>query len=344
MRVKKQWFSLLITGALLVSGLGTVYAEGPLKGMNQIPSIPNVVARVNGSEIPAKYIKFEFMRALRNVRAPMTSPQKDKMVRKIIDKEVVRELMYQEGHKLNLKADPKVVESELESLRSAYKNNEEFNKALDQRNITESDLKRSIEVDALARVILEKQVKGKVKIDDTEVHKYYDDNKESFHRPEAFRVSHVLISPFPPDLIRSSKIEELQAKKGELEKKAREKILEVQKEMKGGADIAELAKKYSHDEVSAENGGDLGFFYAEGVEKSFAEAVEKLKVGEVTDVVETKFGFHLIKLTGSKPSEYAPFKDMEEAIQKQLFMEKAQDRVADYVASLRKKAKIEVLY
>ncbi len=127
-------------------------------------------------------------------------------------------------------------------------------------------------------------------------------------------------------------------------KKAREKILEVQKELKGGTDIAELAKKYSHDEVSSDKGGDLGFFYAEGVEKSFSEAVAKLKIGEVTDVVETKFGFHLIKLTETKASEYAPFKEMEQAIQEHLFMVKARDRVADYMASLRKKAKIEILY
>ncbi len=344
MRVTKKWFSLFIIGVLLVGGLGTVHAEGPLSSLNQIPAIPNVVARVNGSEIPANFIKFEFMRVLKKLKTRLTSPQKDKMVRQIIDKEIVRELMYQEGQKLNLKADPKVVEEGLKALRSAYKNDDEFNKALDQRNITENDLKRSIEVDALAGIILENHVKGKVEINDAEVKKYYDDNREKFHRPEAYRVSHVLISPFPPDLIRNSKIEELRARKDELMKKAREKILEVQKELKGGTDIAELAKKYSHDEVSSDKGGDLGFFYAEGVEKSFSEAVAKLKIGEVTDVVETKFGFHLIKLTETKASEYAPFKEMEQAIQEHLFMVKAQDRVADYMASLRKKAKIEILY
>ena len=120
--------------------------------------------------------------------------------------------------------------------------------------------------------------------------------------------------------------------------------MEIQNELKKGADIADLAKKYSHDESTAENGGDLGFFYADGVEKTFADAVAKLKVGEVTDVVETSFGFHLVKLVDTKPSEYAPFKDMEEAIQKHLFMERAQDRVTDYIASLRKKAKIEIFY
>ena len=70
----------------------------------------------------------------------------------------------------------------------------------------------------------------------------------------------------------------------------------------------------------------------------------KLKVGEVTDVIETAFGFHLVKLVDTKPSELASFKDMEEAIQKHLFMARAQVRVLDYVANLREKADIEVFY
>ena len=93
-----------------------------------------------------------------------------------------------------------------------------------------------------------------------------------------------------------------------------------------------------------EKGVTWVFFYDEALEKSFTDAVKKLKVGEISDVVETKFGFHLIKLTETKSGEYAPFSDMKEAIQEHLFMEGARDRVSDYIVSLRKKAKIEVFY
>ena len=77
--------------------------------------------------------------------------------------------------------------------------------------------------------------------------------------------------------------------------------MEIQEQSKRGVDIAELATKYSHDESTSKNGGDLGFFYAEAVEKTFTDAVAKLKIGEISDIVETKFGFHLIKLTETKP-------------------------------------------
>jgi peptidyl-prolyl cis-trans isomerase C len=196
MRVIKKLVLLLVVGTLLVGGLQAVHADGLPRSTNQIPPIPDVVARVNGSDILAKHIKFEFMRVLKNARAPMTFAQKDKVVRKAIDKEVVRELMYQEGQKLSLKVDTKLVEAELKALRSAYKGDDDFKKALAERNITEDDLKKSIEVDTLAEIILEKQVKGHVKIDDTAVQKYYVDNKEKFRRPIAFRASLVFDPPF----------------------------------------------------------------------------------------------------------------------------------------------------
>lgn len=344
MCVRKKFVLFAAIGTLLVSCLGYAHADRLPESISQIPPIPDVVARVNGSDITAKHIKFQFIQVLKKAQAPMTSGQKDKVIRKVIDKEVVRELMFQEGQKLNLVADPKFVETELQALKSAYKNENDFKEALTERDITEEDLKKSIEVDSQAQIILKQQVKGMVGINDALVEKYYNDNKENFRRPMAYRASHVLIMPFPPELIKNSKIEDLQKRKEELRKKAREKILEIQKKLKNGVGIAELAKKYSHDESTSGNGGDLGFFYAEAVEKAFTDAVAKLEIGGISDVVETKFGFHLIELTETKPGEYAPFTDMKEAIQEHLFMEGARDRVSDYIASLRKKAKIEIFY
>ena len=344
MLVVKKWNWLLAITTLFVSFLGAAHAEKKPVGINQIPPIPDIVARVNGSDISAKHIKFQFVQVLKKSQVPFTSAQKEKIVRKVIDKEVVRELMYQEGQKLNLVADPKFVEAELQALKSAYKNENDFKEALLERDITENDLKKSIEVDSQAQIILKQQVKGMVGIDDSLVEKYYKDNKENFRRPTAYRASHVLIMPFSPELIKNSKIEDLKNNKKELKIKAREKILEIQEQLKRGVGIAELATKYSHDESTSKNGGDLGFFYAEAVEKTFTDAVAKLKIGEISDIVETKFGFHLIKLTGTKPGEYAPFSDMKGAIQEHLFMEGARDRVSDYIASLRKKAEIKIFY
>jgi len=204
MLVVKKWNWLLAITTLFVSFLGAAHAEKKPVGINQIPPIPDIVARVNGSDISAKNIKFQFMQALKRSQVPITSPQKDKIVREVIDKEVVRELMYQEGQKLNLIVDPNIIETELQALKSAYKNEDDFKKALLQRGITEDDLKKSIKVDSQAQIILKQQVKGMVGIDDSLIEKYYKDNKENFRRPTAYRASHVLIMPFSPELIKNS--------------------------------------------------------------------------------------------------------------------------------------------
>ena len=191
----------------------------------------------------------------------------------------------------------------------------------------------------------EKLEKKEDDVNDDAVRKYYEANKKEWQSPMAFRARHVLIMPFTPDMMRSETIEDLQAKKEELREKAYKKILEIQNELKNGTNIEELAKKYSHDESTAENGGDLGFFYADRVEKDFVDAVAKLEVGGVSDVVETSSGFHLIELIDTKPGGgYAPFEDMKEIIREEMFKEKARDHVSDYIVSLRKKAKIDVLY
>ena len=89
----KKWNLLFTAAIFFISCLGTAYAGTKPLGINQIPPIPDVVARVNGSDISAKHIKFRFKQALKRSQVPITSPQKDKIVREVIDKEVVRELM-----------------------------------------------------------------------------------------------------------------------------------------------------------------------------------------------------------------------------------------------------------
>ena len=147
MRIATKWVSVLVLGWVLFGGSAVVFAEGePLQG-SQIAPIPDVVARVNGNDVSSKYVKFEFNRVLQNARRPLPAQDRDKLVRKIIDKEVENELIYQEGQKLDIKVDPAKIEAQLESLRSGYKTNTEFQKALIDRKITVDDLKRSIEVE-----------------------------------------------------------------------------------------------------------------------------------------------------------------------------------------------------
>ncbi len=321
----------------------SIFAQENSKASSDEIVLPEVVARVNGVDIPAKHIQFQWNGIARKSPKPFAAEEKKKIILEIIDKEIVRELVYQEGKSQQVQVEPELVDKEFSAIKKPYETEEAFNEALKERKISEEDLKHSIEVDLTARKLIDEQIRGKVPISDADVKKYYEDNKKQFFRPEAFRARHIFIAVFPPDLVKKSTPQELQARKEELDKEAEKKINEISKEVQSGGNFAELAQKYSHDAGSAEVGGDLDFIYKGVFEPAFDEAVSKLKPGEISGVVKTSFGYHIIKLIETKPGEQATFAEMEEGIQKHLFMEQAQNKVEMYLKKLRKKAKIEIL-
>lgn len=336
---------LLLALIFLTIGFAPMIASADKKpaGAKDEVNIPDVVAKVNGVEIKSDTIKLQLSNTMRKGQRSFSPAEKQEIVSGLVDKEIVRELVHQEGKAVKVKVDPELVEKEFKGVMEPYKDKEEFQKALKARGLTEDELKNSIEVDLIAKKLIDGQVRGKIKITDEDVKKYYDDNQKKFFRPEAYRARHIFISIFPPELIKSTPVNELKARKEELDKKAKKKIEDIQKELKSGANFEDLAKKYSHDSASAPNGGNLDFIYKGVFDPAFDEAISKMKVGDTSDVVNTPYGYHIIKLDETKPAEQATFAEMEEAIQKHLFMERAQKKVEIYLQGLRKKAKIEVL-
>ena len=306
--------------------------------------IPDVLAKVNGVEIQSKYIEFRLNQILKNVKRPLTLREKTSIIKDLIEKEVVRELIHQQGEKSNLKVDSELIEREMEALRKPYSSDEEFEKALSARNITREDLKNSMSVDLHARQLLNEQIKGKITVSDDDVKNYYEDNKSQFQRPESFRTRHILAALFPPDALRKQSISELQKNREYFARISEEKIDRIIKELKEGADFKELAKAKSDDEGSRENGGELEQIYKGIFDPAFDEAVAKLNPGETSGKVKTRFGFHVVQLIEKFPAELAPFEEMEKAIQKYLFMEEAKKLVEVYVESLKKKATIETFF
>ena len=335
-----------LIGALIFLILGVVPtvvgAKGDSNDAEGEVALPEVVAKVNGVEIKSKIISFQLNRATRENRKSFSPEEQRKVIMAIVDKEIIRELVYQEGKSQQVKIDPESVDKELKGIMEPYKNKEEFDKALKARKLTEDELRQSIKVDLTAKKLIDDQVQGKIKITDEDVKKYFESNKGKFFRPDSYRASHIFIAIYPPDLVKSSTVKELDARKTELDKEAEKKINSILKEVKADGDFAGLAKKYSHDAASAQNGGDLDFIYKGVFDPAFDEAISKMKVGDISGAVKTPYGYHIIKLVETKPAEQASFPEMEEAIQKHLFMEKAQEKVGIYLQGLRKKANIEI--
>ncbi|MEA1963945.1 MAG: peptidylprolyl isomerase [Candidatus Aerophobetes bacterium] len=164
----------------------------------------------------------------------------------------------------------------------------------------------------------------KVKLTEEVLKKYYDTHLKEFEVPEKREASHILI----------------RVASGEREKEAEKKIEEMKKKIEGGSDFALLAKKYSQDKTSAEKGGDLGFLTYNEMIPSFSEALFSLKkVGGVSEVVKTPFGYHLIKLTGIKPAYTEPFEKVKEEIKKRLLKEKSEELAEKEAEKIKKEFK-----
>ncbi|HIJ50444.1 MAG TPA: hypothetical protein HPP54_05215 [Nitrospinae bacterium] len=343
MKIRVVFPVLILSLVFSFISLGNITAQTrPAPKLNI--DIPKLVARVNGVEIESKYIEFRLNQILRTVPRPLTVKEKTSIAKDLIEKEVVRELVSQKGKKENLKIDSELIEKELVLLRSSYSSEEDFTKALKARNITLEDIKKSMQIDINARQLLNAQIKGKINISDEEVKKYYDNNKSQFVRPEAYHTRHILAAFFPPEALRNQTIEELQKNKEYFARIAEEKIDKIMAELKKGAEFKEVAKNQSDDESTRENGGDLDFIYKGVFDASFDEAAGKLKPGEISGKIKTRFGFHVLQLIETKISEIAPFNEMKPGIQKYLFLEEAKKQVASYVEELRKKAKIETFF
>ncbi|MFP5462123.1 MAG: SurA N-terminal domain-containing protein [Gammaproteobacteria bacterium] len=159
-------------------------------------------------------------------------------------------------------------------------------------------------------VLSARDVEAQVKLGADDVRTYYDQNKARYGVPEQRRASHIL----------------LQADAGageEARKAARARAEDLLRQARAGADFAALAREHSQDPGSAREGGDLGFFGREMMVKPFADAAFALSEGALSEVVESEFGFHVIKLTGIRPGAVKPFEEVRAEIESDLRRQQA---------------------
>ncbi len=193
-----------------------------------------------------------------------------------------------------------------------------FQEAIKEDFHRKESIKRQI-----VRHFLNEKMRTKFKPSDEELQKYYEAHKDELQR---IRASHILIKP---------------EKKNdpESEAKALDKIEAIQKKIKAGEDFAELAKTYSQDPGSARRGGDLRFFNKRMMVKPFSDAAFALKnVGDVSDIVKTDFGYHIIKLTGRQEG----IDSIKHVIKASLMKEKREEARKEIISSLRGKASVHI--
>lgn len=180
----------------------------------------------------------------------------------------------------------------------------------------------------LAQKLLEKEVMELAKVSEDEIKKHYEENKNDYKEPEQVNAAHILI----------------RLKEGatpEEDKAAMDKIQGLLKKIKEGGDFSTLAKENS-DCPSGSKGGELGYFSRGQMVPEFEEAAFKLKAGEVSDIVKTKFGYHIIKVLDKKEERVKEFSEVKEEIEQKLTGGKQKSAFEDYTKKLKDNAKITI--
>jgi len=261
---------------------------------------------------------------------PLTPDQNKQIDDYLADQLTSAELLYQAGLKLEIKDLEKMIDDKISQGKARFPSPEEFEKAIKEQNLDDKLLREYTKKEIIVNNFVEKEIVPKVKVTDEDIKKFYDENLDKyFRKPEQVKASHILIGVD-------------QKADDETKKKAKEKIDGLLKEVKAGKDFAELAKANSTCPSSAQ-GGDLGLFGKGQMVKPFEEAAFALKPGETSGVVETQFGYHIIKLTEKQEGQTTTLDEVKAKISDYLQGQKVQAKVQEFVNELKGKTTVEKL-
>jgi peptidyl-prolyl cis-trans isomerase C len=341
-KIKRQSFASFILYILLlgaVIGLSCCSKKSPRADVNT--PADDVVVIVDGFNIVESDVEALVKPELEKITAKAAKSsheylqQTEKHIRKwALDKLITEHLLSEQIEKEKIV----VTEQELNRLiseRAAEQEPplsiEELKAKLEEHGQSFEAFKADFRKEILYHKLLEPQFAGKLDVTEDEIKQYYSDYKREFEIPEQVRASHILITP---DTSQPG------TDPNETKAIAKAKAESLLKRVRDGADFAELAKANSADGVSAEKGGDLGFFPRGEMVPPFEKAAFALQPGQISDVVETRFGYHIIKVTDRKEGSVIPFEQAKDYIIAKLTQERRSEFVTEYIEKLKDKAHI----
>jgi len=267
----------------------------------------DIAVTVNGTTITEADIEQEIKPQLeqlasrakgKNAPPAMIDRYKTMFRQQALDRMIVEKLLDEEVKQAKIKITDADVDAELAKMAARQKpalSMEDFKALVEAHGRTFDDLKQRIKQGLSYQRIFEKHFEGKMNFTEEDAKKHYADNKKRFDKPAQVRASHILITPAKVD----PNVADPNEAKAKAKAQAKATAEELLRQIKGGADFATLAKAKSTC-PSGKNGGDLGFFGKGRMVPAFEKAAFGMKVGQISDVVETRFGYHIIKVTDRK--------------------------------------------
>ena len=291
--------------------------------------LPEVVARVNGEAISGKELE-DAIRAIAGRAGPVPPDERDRVYRGVLDDMIGYRLMIQEAKARKVTVADAEIDAQVAQIRSQFPNDAQFQQALAAQNTTLDAVRKDTRDEMSAAKLVDSEIAGKIAVKPEAVTDFYNKNQDKFQQGPRVRASHILIG-IPQNADAATK------------QQAKTKAEALLKDLKAGKDFAEAAKANSQDPGSAPNGGDLGYFEQGQMVPPFEQAAFALKAGEMSDVVETQFGYHIIKVAEKQNSRVVPLDEAKGQIEEYLTQQNRHAQTELFVQTLKMKAKIEVL-
>ena len=344
-----------------------------LMGMSLMPAfaagqvVEEIVARVNSQIIT----RSEFLRSKDQLKDDVRqqdpsnadklfSEREKDILRDLID----QQLLLEKGKDLGITGDTDLVKR-LDQMRKDMKleTMEELEKAATSQGISYEDFKQNMRNQIITQKVIGEEVGSHLSITTDEQQKFYDEHKAEMEQPESIRLSEILIAPQKPaekpskpaengtggpndaasDSAKSQATDEAakQAEETAALAAAEAKANDLLKQIRAGASFEDVAKKNSAG-PSAAQGGELGVFKRGTLARELEDRTFAMKAGEITDVIHTKQGYVILKVTGHQMAGIPPSKDVGPKIQDALYYEKLQPALRAYLTKLREEAYIDI--
>ncbi|MFZ0731818.1 MAG: SurA N-terminal domain-containing protein [Candidatus Sulfotelmatobacter sp.] len=335
--------------ARIASGVVVILLLSILAACNSQPT-GDVMATVDGRKIFRSDVDKYYDNQVASAQQAPTGEQATLLRLNILHQMIDDEILMRRAEKLGLLATDDDVDKKYNEIKAPF-TQEEFQKRLQEKKITEVDFKRDIRRSITVDKVLNKEVDSKINVTDQDINDYYSAHKAEFNLIEPqYHLAQIMVTPMPNPQAHN------QNDKAQNEGDARKKIQMIANRLDSGDDFATLAMKYSEDPETSGNGGDLGTVPESGLkgtDPATRDAVMKLKPGQYSPIVVVTnpatrqlMGFRIVKLVGKEPAGQRDLSDprVQQAIRSELHDRRSQLLKSAYYEVLRDGAKVENYY
>ncbi len=292
-----------------------------------------IVAFVNDEIITLHNVSLEAQPALSESekKGSLDAAARSKILRAALDRLIEKKLTEQKIRELNIKVSEEEIRQSIDDVRKQnhIPSQEALLAALTSQGLTFEQYRTQLQEQIEKLKLVSMEVRAKVQVGETEMRNYYTANLAKYTEEESFRARHIFFKAGE----KSSPDEK---------QRSRATAIAVLSEAKGGKDFAQLAIKFSEDPAARKDGGDLGSFKKGDMQPDLEKAILSLKPGEVSDLITTPIGFHIIKLEARVAGVTKSFESVKAEIEEFLYRNKSEERFNQWAKELRSKANIEI--